>query len=225
MSGAREGRLESQARDESIGRIILVRHGESEGNEVRQFSVSSDIELTARGREQAKAAGRTIADSFATSAIVASPFRRAQVTAQLIAAELGHAGPVAVEHDLRERSIGELAGAPYEAMHRHPTYRPDRFWEWRPAGGESLEDVARRAGAVLDRLAAEHRGRDVVVVSHGGTMLALCARVEGGWTRPRVARNCEIVVVRHSPAGGFELALDEPRPNVARGEGVDDATG
>ncbi|MFM7144012.1 MAG: histidine phosphatase family protein [Alphaproteobacteria bacterium] len=225
MSKAREVPVDSQAGHEGVGRIILVRHGESEGNEVRQFSVSPDIELTARGREQATAAGRTIAAYFEPAVLVASPFRRARITAELIGAELGHAGPVRVEEDLRERSIGELAGAPYDAMHRHPTYRADRFWEWRPSGGESLEDVARRAGAVLDRLAAEHRGRDVVVVSHGGTMLALCAHVEGDWTRPRVARNCEIVVVRHTLAGGLELALDEPRPAVARGESADDATG
>ena len=216
---------ESKAQREGFGRFVLVRHGQSEGNEARQFSVSPDILLTPRGEEQAREAGRVIAARFRPSAIVASPFRRARLTAALIAGELGHDGEILVEDDLRERSIGELAGAPYDAMHHHPTYRADRFWEWRPAGGESLEDVSRRAGAVLERLAAKHTGRDVVVVSHGGTMLALCAWVEGGWTRARVARNCEVVVVRHSPATGFEVERDEPRPAVTRGESADDATG
>ncbi|MBU6283387.1 phosphoglycerate mutase family protein [bacterium] len=215
----------SRADGDGVGRLVLVRHGQSEGNEVRQFSVSPDILLTPRGEQQAREAGRIIAARFRPAAIVASPYRRARLTAELIAGELGHEGVIRVEPDLRERSIGELAGAPYDAMHRHPTYRQERFWEWRPAGGESLEDVARRASAVIERLAAEHRGRDVVVVSHGGTMLALCAWVEREWTRARVARNCEVVVVRHSPGGGFAVEPDEPLPAAMRGEGADDATG
>ena len=151
MSDLGEGRpVASGSIDGSgYGRLILVRHGESEGNEARQFSVSPDIGLTERGAEQARVAGRRIAAEFRPCAIVASSFRRARLTAELIAAEVGYVGPVEVEPDLRERSIGELAGAPYDAMHRHPTYRHDRFWEWRPEGGESLEAVAQRAGDQL----------------------------------------------------------------------------
>ncbi len=235
MSELGEGRpVASGSIDGSgYGRLILVRHGESEGNEARQFSVSPDIGLTERGAEQARVAGRRIAAEFRPCAIVASSFRRARLTAELIAAEVGYVGPVEVEPDLRERSIGELAGAPYDAMHRHPTYRHDRFWEWRPEGGESLEDVAQRAGLVLERIALAHPARDVVVVSHGGTMLALCAHVERGWLRPRVARNCEVVVVRHAPGRGFELLDDATRaatvPAASRAADADadadDATG
>ena len=237
MSDLGEGRpVASGSIDGSgYGRLILVRHGESEGNEARQFSVSPDIGLTERGAEQARVAGRRIAAEFRPCAIVASSFRRARLTAELIAAEVGYVGPVEVEPDLRERSIGELAGAPYDAMHRHPTYRHDRFWEWRPEGGESLEDVAQRAGLVLERIALAHPARDVVVVSHGGTMLALCAHVERGWLRPRVARNCEVVVVRHASGRGFELLDDATRaatvPAASRAADADadadadDATG
>ena len=233
MSDLGEGRpVASGSIDGSgYGRLILVRHGESEGNEARQFSVSPDIGLTERGAEQARVAGRRIAAEFRPCAIVASSFRRARLTAELIAAEVGYVGPVEVEPDLRERSIGELAGAPYDAMHRHPTYRHDRFWEWRPEGGESLEDVAQRAGLVLERIALAHPARDVVVVSHGGTMLALCAHVERGWLRPRVARNCEVVVVRHASGRGFELLDDAtraatvPAASPAADADADDATG
>lgn len=199
-------------RDAGVGRLILVRHGESEGNHLRRFSVTPDIELTERGVEQAREAGRRIGAGFAPHAIVASSFRRARVTARLIAEAIGFAQPVQVEPDLRERSIGELAGQPYEAMYEHPTFDGERFWVWRPPGGESLDEVQRRAARVLDRLARAHPARDVVVVSHGGVMLALCAWVEGAWTRPRVARNCELVVVAHAPGGPLRLVpvADEP---------------
>lgn len=212
--------------ERGVGRLILVRHGESEGNQVRQFSVSPDIGLTERGVEQARDAGRRIAERFRPAILVASPYRRARLTAALIAEALGFAQPILVEEDLRERSIGELAGHPYDAMHVHPTYTPERFWDWRPPGGESLVDVEQRAGRVLRRIATAHPGDDIVVVSHGGVMLALCAHVEGGWSRPRVARNCELVVVEHDPAAGMRLVpWDAPSPAAALPGADGDATG
>jgi probable phosphoglycerate mutase len=210
---------------QSIGRLILVRHGESEGNQVRQFSVTPDIELTDLGREQAREAGRRIAATFRPRAVVASSFRRARLTAELIAAEVGHVAPILVEDDLRERSIGELAGQPYESMRRHPTFDVERFWEWRPPGGESLVDVAERASRVLVRLATAYPGDDVVVVSHGGVMLALCAHVEGGWYRPRVAGNCELLVVTHSAGEGMRLATVEVCGAEAGSGAADDGSG
>ena len=185
----------------SGGRLLLVRHGESEGNFERCFSPNPHIELTERGIEQAHAAGRRIGADRVPARIVSSPFRRALRTAQFIADQASFTGTIETERDLRERDIGELAGRPYSWMRDHPAYRPERFWEWRPAGGESLVDVQRRAAPVLDRLLAAISSGDVVLVSHGGVMLALCAQIEGSWTRPHVARNCEILIVEHGPEG------------------------
>ena len=185
----------------SGGRLLLVRHGESEGNFERCFSPNPHIELTERGIEQAHAAGRRIGADRVPARIVSSPFRRALRTAQFIADQASFTGTIETERDLRERDIGELAGRPYSWMRDHPAYRPERFWEWRPAGGESLVDVQRRAAPVLDRLLAAISSGDVVLVSHGGVMLALCAHLERSWTRPHVARNCEILIVERGPEG------------------------
>lgn len=208
-------------------RLLLVRHGESEGNFERCFSPNPHIELTDRGVEQARGAGRRIAADRAPARIVSSPFRRAIRTARLIAEELGFAGEIETERDLRERDIGELAGRPYSWMRDHHAYRPDRFWEWRPARGESLVDVQRRAAPVLERLLGEGPEGDVLVVSHGGVMLALCAHVEGSWTRPHVARNCEVLVVERVSAGLVLRPHDEPAPGPATAvePGDDDQTG
>lgn len=203
---SRETILSGMPRDAASGRLILVRHGESEGNRARRFSPNPDIALTEAGIEQARESGRIIARHFAPASIVASSYRRARHTAAIIAETIGYGGEIAVEPDLRERHIGELAGQPYGAMRAHPEYDVARFWEWRPEGGESLADVQQRAAPVLVRLAEAHPAEDVVVVSHGGVMLALCAHVEGGWARPRVARNCEILVVSHTRGGPWRLA-------------------
>ena len=188
------------------GRILLVRHGESTGNVERTFSRDSSIDLTDRGVSQARETGRQIAEAFAPTRIVASSYYRAQRTAALIAECLAGDFEIQIESDLRERSIGTLAGEPYSAMAAHPEYQADRYWAWRPPEGESLEDVQVRAGAVLARVAAAFPDEDVVLVSHGGTMLALCAYVEGSFERPRVAGNCEVVVVEHDGGGRFRIA-------------------
>lgn len=215
------------SREGAAGRIILVRHGESEGNVLKRFSPDTDIDLTERGVVQARDAGGRIASRFVPARIVASPYRRALRTARLIAETIQHAGEIQIEHELRERSIGELAGTPYGAMRDHPGYDPERFWEWRPPSGESLVDVHGRAVPVLERL-LEH-GEDIVVVSHGGTLLALCAWVEGSWARQRVADNCELLIVGRGTEGRLAVrSLDEHDQHGvagADGERNDDATG
>ena len=47
-----------------LGRLILVRHGESEGNRDRRFSISSEVELTEIGRQQAHEVAQRIKTRF-----------------------------------------------------------------------------------------------------------------------------------------------------------------
>jgi probable phosphoglycerate mutase len=179
-----------------MGRLVLIRHGESEGNRERTFTRTPDVPLTEDGRAQVRAAADAIAALYRPSRIVSSPFARARETAAILAERLGV--PVVVEPDLRERSYGELAGQPYAAARTCPDYDPETYWLWcPPGGGETLVEVAARAGAVLDRIAAEAGGDDVVVVSHGAVMMALWRHVTGSWRTGKVARNAGIVVVEH----------------------------
>lgn len=185
-------------------RLVLIRHAESEGNRDRVFTRTPDVPITDTGRMQARAAGAWIVANFAPVAIVSSPFARARQTADILADVL--ALPVRVEEDLRERSYGTLAGEPYAAVRSCPDYDPARYWLWRPpGGGETLVQVAARAGAVLDRVARTCDATDVVVVSHGAVMHALWWHVTGEWSRARVARNAGIVVVEHE-AGTYRDA-------------------
>ena len=186
-----------------MARLILIRHGESEGNRDRVFTLTPAVPLTDRGREQCRAAAAWIAARYAPRRIVASPFVRAQQTAGELAQVLGV--PVEIEHDLRERSYGELAGQPYSILQSRTDFDPNEYWVWRPPGGETLVEVARRAGAVLDRIADAAPEDDTVVVSHGATMMSLWWHVTGAWREGRVARNAGIVVAEHR-AGRWQSA-------------------
>jgi broad specificity phosphatase PhoE len=188
------------------GRLVLVRHAESEGNRDRVFTLTPDVPLTDAGREQARAAATRIRSRFAPVAIVSSPYLRARQTAEILAEVL--ALSVSIEHDLHERSYGALAGQPYSAL-RTADWAPETYWLWRPpGGGETLVDVARRAGAALDRVALRAPTDDVVVVSHGAVMHALWKHVTGEWREGRVTRNAGIVVVEHR-AGVWERAFPD----------------
>jgi len=186
-----------------VGRLILVRHAESEGNRAQVFAPTPAVPLTDLGRTQARATAEWIAARHTPEQIVSSPFTRARQTAELMADVLGV--PVAVEEDLRERSYGQLAGQPYASP--RGGYDPAAYWTWRPPGGETLVEVRARTGAVLDRLAGASSGREIVVVSHGAVMMALWYHVTGTWRTNGVVRNAGVVLAEHR--GGRWLGARE----------------
>ncbi|GAA2312296.1 hypothetical protein GCM10010431_35560 [Streptomyces kunmingensis] len=153
--------------------FVLLRHGETALTPEKRFSGSggSDPELSATGRHQAD----RVADALAArgprsvEAIVSSPLRRCRETAQAVADRLGLG--VTVDDGLRETDFGAWEGLTFkEVGERHP----DDMKAWLASadaapsgGGESFAAVAERVAAARDRLTAGHRGRTVLVVSHG----------------------------------------------------------
>lgn len=184
--------------------LILVRHGESEANLEGRFTRHDDEPLTARGVDQARTTGRTLAALYRPAALYCSPFLRARETARLIGEALGLAPSVVRE--LYEQSFGELRGRPYADYFTtiEDVEGADR-WSTAAPGGESLRQVAARVGPAVDRLAVRHRGEEVVVVSHGGVMAALRAHAVGHFRElPQSTHN----------AGGYVLS---GRPGRYRG--------
>jgi ribonuclease H / adenosylcobalamin/alpha-ribazole phosphatase len=183
-----------------MGKLILVRHGESVGNRAQIFTTTPhELALTELGHEQAREAGLKIAKLFRAELVVSSPYIRARETARIIAEILKL--PVEVEPQLHERDVGSLKGQPYESVFATRGYDPKRPWLWQPPDGESFEQVKARVSPVLDRLAATHPSRDIVVVSHGGVMMALWAHVTGVWDNAHVPPNCGIILVEHDRGG------------------------
>ncbi len=194
-----------------MGKLILIRHGESEGNRDRRFTISPEAPITELGRRQACEAALRIKERFRPVLVIASSYRRARETGEIIAAQLNL--PIETTPRLREQSLGELAGKPYEAVGEDPAFDPMRSWLWRPPGGESHVDVRTRVAPVLDEIARRYADQEVVVVSHGGVMRSLWAHVTGSWEDAPIPPNCGIVLVEHA-AGSYRqpvvIAGDRP---------------
>ena len=178
-----------------MGKLIMVRHGESEGNAIRRFTTSGEAQITDLGRRQAHEAAVKIKLMFKPTLVIASTFLRARETGRIIAEELGI--PLELEHEFREQSLGQLAGLPYESVQQDPTFDPKQSWLWRPPGGESHIDVRARVAPVLDRVAEKYPDAEIVIVSHGGVMRCAWAHVTARWEDTHIPPNCGIVLIEH----------------------------
>jgi probable phosphoglycerate mutase len=148
-------------------RLVLVRHGETEWSSSGRHTGRTDVPLLDEGREQGRAV-RALLEGWHFDAILVSPLGRARETLEL----LGRDEPVKVVDELREWDYGDDEGRTTNEI------RADRpgwtVFADGPQGGETIEEVAARAGRVL-RVAAEHEG-DVLIVAHGHVLrvLATC---------------------------------------------------
>jgi len=154
----------------TVGCILLVRHGETEGNLQRRYQGGSDSPLTERGVAQAHAIGHLLATlPYAASArIAASPLGRARRTAEILRGYLGAAPELHIDDRLREISIGAWDGLTYrEIAIRSPgIFDGDGRHEWyfRAPGGEAYQPFAARVGEWLSEAAD---ARFLIVVTHG----------------------------------------------------------
>ena len=83
--------------------VVIIRHGQSQGNAEGRFGGHTDTPLSPRGRKQAKATAKALAkEKF--SAIYSSDLPRAIETATPLA-NLTHV-PLQTTDALRERSVG-----------------------------------------------------------------------------------------------------------------------
>ena len=87
-------------------RLILVRHGESQGNATLTFTRNPDSPLTTAGEDQARRSAGLIQAGFRPARLISSPYQRATQTARIIGKALDL--PVEIENDLREQSMGDL---------------------------------------------------------------------------------------------------------------------
>jgi broad specificity phosphatase PhoE len=182
-----------------VTRLYLVRHGQALSN----LDKPPDLpkvqldHLTDLGHRQAAAAGRALS-GLGIGSVLVSPAQRAKETAKDLAKAAG-VSETAEEERLGSLKLGKRADG-------HDLTWPEREAELRsgrdpgPPGGESMEAVAERVGALVRELARRPDPKPVVLVSHGEVIASWLGKLDGvpSWKRypgPRAIANGAIVVV------------------------------
>ena len=154
------------------GRIVLLRHGQTEWSASGQHTSRTDIPLTDRGRALAQETaelGRRILRGRTPALVLTSPRARARVTAELAGLHADR-----VDERLVEWDYGEYEGRTTpEIRETDPGWT---VWSHPTPGGETPQQVTARADAVLADARAALTGGDVVLVGHGHFSRALMAR-------------------------------------------------
>jgi 2,3-bisphosphoglycerate-dependent phosphoglycerate mutase len=168
-------------------RVLLVRHGQSQGNAEGRFGGHSPTPLSGLGHRQAEATALALAGERVT-AVYSSDLLRAVQTAEPLARAAGL--EITRTPALRERSVGHMEGLTFEeAAAAHPAEYAAllrRDFEHVLAGGESYRQLLDRAAAELDRAIERHRGGTLALFSHTGTICILALHLMGALDAPRL---------------------------------------
>jgi broad specificity phosphatase PhoE len=168
-------------------RILLIRHGQSQGNAEGRFGGHTATPLSARGRRQAEAAARTLASEKIT-AIYSSDLLRAVQTAEPLARLTGL--EIKRTTAFRERSVGVMEGLTFEeAAEQHPEQYAAlirRDFEHVILGGESYRQMLDRASEKLDHAIERPKGGCICVFSHTGTICILTLHLMGALDAPEL---------------------------------------
>ncbi len=179
------------------GRIVLLRHGETEWSRSGQHTGRTDLPLTAHGEELAVAAGRLLTGYDFVLAL-SSPLERARRTAELAGLE------PQLDDDLLEWDYGGYEGLTTPQIRERVGYAWTVFEHGVVAGstaGETVEEVAARASRVVARAGEALARGDVALVGHGHSLRVLAS-----------------VFLRQEPRMGAQLLLDAGSVSVLQYE-------
>lgn len=155
-------------------KLILVRHGEGEGNSKGECQGWNDVCLTQKGCEQAKRVAERLKNEK-IDVIYSSPFERALGTARYIAGEKGL--EIIVCDKLKEINFGQWEGQKWSYIEKN-WQKESEVWQNTPhihvmPDGESVREVYERAVDVINEIIKDNAGKSICVVTHGTILRVL----------------------------------------------------
>lgn len=160
--------------------LIIVRHGQSEGNLKRTFLGHTDLPLTELGRKQAQLTADLL-KKYKIDVAYSSDLKRAYETGTIIAAE-HNLTPIKMQ-EFREIYAGKWEGMPFSEIEEkyHEDYN---LWLTnigiaKCTDGESVEELYRRVMPALDKVSEENEGKNVLITSHATAIRVITAGVMG----------------------------------------------
>ena len=164
-------------------KILLIRHGQSDGNVKCVFCGKVNYPLTETGVEQGAAVCDYIFSEYRVCAVYSSELSRARQTVERLSALTGL--PVVAKPQFNEIDGGkwEDKTVPFIAEHYPEDFKKweENIGEARPTGGEDFSSLAQRAIEGLGEVVKECDGKTgvAVVATHGGVIRALQCVLSG----------------------------------------------
>jgi 2,3-bisphosphoglycerate-dependent phosphoglycerate mutase len=167
-----------------MAKLVLVRHGESEWNAKGLWTGWTDVNLSQKGQEEARNAGKKIKDIHFDFAYT-SALKRAQQTLYEILTKIHQTDlqPI-INKALNERNYGDMTAKNKwevkEQLGDEEFQKIRRSWDYPPPNGESLKMVYERVfpyykQEILPKLKT---GKNVIIAAHGNSLRALIKYLE-----------------------------------------------
>ena len=165
--------------------LVLIRHGQSLWNAENRFTGWTDIDLSKKGENEAKAAGEKL-ENVSFDVVHTSALMRAQRTAEIIIKHNKKAQDIPTYKDerLNERHYGSLQGL--NKTETAEKYGAEQVHIWRrsfdisPPDGESLKMTAERTLPYFkdDVLKHLNEGKNVLISAHGNSLRSIVMHIE-----------------------------------------------
>jgi len=168
-----------------MGKLVLIRHHESEWNKLGKWTGLTDVHLTPYGFEESEEMGKKIRDISFDHAFASMQVRSIETLASILT--VNHVDPkLPIEHisALNERDYGDYTGKNKWDMEKVLGEKKfdelRRGWNYPVPHGETLKMVYERAVPFfLQRvLPILREGKNVLIVSHGNTIRSLMKYIE-----------------------------------------------
>ena len=168
----------------SMGKLILLRHGESQWNLDNRFTGWVDIPLTEKGRADAHVAGGLIKDIHLDYAYTSVLIRAIETLELSLKGAEQPDVPFEKDAALNERMYGDLQGM--NKAECAAKFGADQTLIWRrsydipPPNGESLKDTAARTLPYFENVIHPRvmKGENVLVSAHGNSLRAIVMKLE-----------------------------------------------
>ena len=164
----------------TVKRLYLLRHGKTEGFPEKSYvGGRTDIVLSHEGKRQALA-WRRYFEKRPPGAVYSSGMKRTTETARIVSGK--NVADILIMEDLREIRLGDWEGHAMESIReKFPEewrLRGENLEAFRPPGGESFSDLARRVVPAFEKI-AETPCEDIMIVAHAGVNRVILATIQG----------------------------------------------
>lgn len=167
-----------------MGKLVIVRHGESTWNAKGVWTGTTDVHLTDKGRHESDLMGQALHDIRFDQVYVSEQIRTSETLHGILKYSPTPDVPVTVTGAFNERDYGVFTGKNKwevkEAIGEEAFQQLRRSWDYPVEGGETIKDVYQRSVPFYKEQVVPllQKDKTVLIVAHGNSIRSLIKYIE-----------------------------------------------